>query len=191
MIRKSINDKTHFKKAVIECSKYIDKGKSVDEIQSELKSEFQEHEIKSVVNLIQKAKNLPNPKVLKMLLKVTLWILLFFKTIYIINFTFSPEYSSYIKILIFILGASLNIISLYLVHKEKPYAYITAMLFGGFSLQNSSSIEGLVDYPVFSLVWSIDFFILLNLFLLTIIGFILFMKLPLGALRVKNILELN
>ena len=192
MIRKSISDKAHFKRAVIESAKLIEMEKDVDEIQQELKSEFQEHEIKSVVTLIHKAKNLPDKKNLKLILKVTLWIALIFKVFYILSFMTSPQYSGFIKILLLILGPSLNILCLYLVHKNKPSAYFAAALFGAFSLQgSSSSLDGLFDYPLFSIIWSIDLLLLINVLLMTTVGFILFFKLPLSALRVKSILEEN
>jgi len=190
MNRKSISDKTHFKKAILESSKLIEMGKDVDEIQQELKSEFQEHEIKSVVALIHKAKNLPDKKRLKQILKVSLWIALIFKVFVILGLMTSPQYSGFIKILVLILGPSLNTLCLYLVYKDKPGAYFTAALFGGFSLQGLS-LDGLFDYPVFSIIWSLDLLLLINVLLLTTVGFILFFKLPLSALRVRSILEEN
>lgn len=72
MIRKSISDKNHFKRAVLESSQLLEKEKNIEEIQSEMKSEFQEHDIKLVVGWIEKAKLLPDLKNLKLILKITL-----------------------------------------------------------------------------------------------------------------------
>jgi len=191
MRRKSIGNKNHFRKAVIESSKLIESGKSLEEIQNELKNDFIEHEIKSIHKTILKSQILPDLKIFKLILKLNLWILLLYKILNMSLFMFNLEYSTFFKLILFILAPSLNVISLYLIHKEKPFAYVLTMLFGIFTLQNSSTFDSLFVLPLFSLLWNIELLVILNILALIIIGFILFRKLPIDALRAKNILDNN
>lgn len=188
MIRKSIGDKKHFKKAVLESARLIKADKSVESIQNELKDEFQEHEIKKIVSLIEKAQSISYPRMLISIVKFALWGLLAFKSIQIITILTAPEFSDMFKLFLVILSPSLLIITLFLIYKNHPFSYFAVTLLGTYSLQNSK-FDGLINYPVFSLVWSIELIILLLVLISTIIGLILIIKLPIDVLKVRKILE--
>lgn len=187
MIRKSIGDKKHFKKAVLKSAKLIKADKSVESIQDELKDEFQEHEIKKIVSLIEKAQSISYPRILISVVKITLWVLLAFKSIQIITIITSPEFSDLFKLFLVILSPSLLIVTLFLIYKKHPFAYFAVALLGAYSLQNSK-FDGLINYPLFSLVWSLELIIFLLVLTSTIVGLILIIKLPIDVLKVRKIL---
>jgi len=191
MIRWSIFDnKERFKSALIETHELSRKGMNSNEIVQTLSSTYQESDIKKLLQWMQDSSKMNEYTKYKMILKVSLWVLLIYKTFFLFAFPKTMHMGVTWEIVLMILIPILNIFGLVLAYRVIPSSYVTIFILYSCGISGFvDNVSSLFSFETGILVWILTFIYTLAYLIGGYVSFRLFRSLPEGLIRTNKIIE--
>ena len=153
MVRYSIlsNDK-RFEEATIDVINMVNEGHSIHIVPEKLKAKYQEREVEKLVKWFLDLKHRSNYNNLRLILKISLWILLLYKIFMIFLFFLDTTLSLDLKMIAMIFGPIINIIAIYLAINESKLSYLLIFVILTISIQGSGFMTKFDNFSIFGLL---------------------------------------
>ena len=153
MVRYSIlsNDK-RFEEATIDVINMVNEGHSIHIVPEKLKAKYQEREVEKLVKWFLDLKHRSNYNNLRLILKISLWILLLYKIFMIFLFFLDTTLSLDLKMIAMIFGPIINIIAIYLAINESKLSYLLIFVILTISVQGSGIMTNFDTFSIFGLL---------------------------------------
>ena len=153
MVRYSIlsNDK-RFEEATIDVINMVNEGHSTHIVPEKLKAKYQEREVEKLVKWFLDLKRRSNYNNLRLILKISLWILLLYKIFMIFLFFLDTTLSLDLKMIAMIFGPIINIIAIYLAINESKLSYLLIFVILTISVQGSGLMTKFDNFSIFGLL---------------------------------------
>ena len=153
MVRYSIlsNDK-RFEEATIDVINMVNEGHSIHIVPEKLKAKYQEREVEKLVKWFLDLKHRSNYNNLRLILKISLWILLLYKIFMIFLFFLDTTLSLDLKMIAMIFGPIINIIAIYLAINESKLSYLLIFVILTISVQGSGLMTKFDNFSIFGLL---------------------------------------